>query len=181
VADLPNGAATNGPAQKTPGGEAVSDDEPGGTIIHMFGPPPAVEGAPVTAERKGFCYPHWPVINEELRTVSCRKCKAPLDPIAVLLEVSRKHNDWVRLGEETRTMRKDIEALKAEEKRVKARTQSHGRKDAAEAVAAERAKLAARYAEIACRTDDARRALKRIDQLIARDLRERRAVRAGRP
>lgn len=144
------------------------DDETGagagGIIVHLFGPPPAVDGAPAKAPRAAACYPHRPLVDDAARSVSCSMCKAPLDPIDVLLQVARRHDDWVRLGEETRTMRRDLESLRAEEKRVKARTRRHTRKDAVEAVAAERERLA----EIASRTDDIRKAAKRIDQLMGR-------------
>jgi hypothetical protein len=151
-------------------GEPMSDDEPasGAIVVHLFGPPPAVDGAPAKAPRTGFCYPHRPLVDDAARTVSCTLCKAPLDPIDVLLQVARRYDDWVRIAEETRTMRRDLEALRAEEKRVKARTRLHARKDAVEAVAAERERLA----EIASRTDDIRRAAKRIDQLMGRRERE---------
>lgn len=139
-----------------------------GVIIHLFGTPPAVEGAPEVEWRGTGCYPHAPLVDRALRSVSCRRCKANLDPIEVLLEVAHRHEEWNRLTSEVRTMRATVEALKAEEQRVKARTKSHARKDADEAVAAERAKLERQRAEIACRVDDARRALDRIDQLIGR-------------
>jgi hypothetical protein len=154
------------------------DEKPAaGMIIHLFGAPPAVDGAPtVNRERRsdicrrdeGSFAPHAPLVDSHTRLVTCSRCKAPLDAFDVLLEVARRHEEWNRLSSESRTMRKEIEAMKAEEKRVKARTKSHARKDAASAVAAEREKLAEQHAEIACRTDDARRALKRIDQLIGR-------------
>lgn len=139
-----------------------------GNVVHLFGPPPAVEGAPEVAPRKGYCYPHRPILDEEMRAVSCGKCKAPLDLFDVLLLVSRRYDEWVRLAEETRTMRAEIEALRAEEKRVKARTKSHGRKEAAEAVAAERDKQTRARHEVLTRTNDIRRSLKRIEQLMGK-------------
>ncbi len=149
----------------------MSDDEkpPGAIVVHLFGRPPAVEGAPALVERYGGCYnDHSPLLDATNRAVTCGRCKATLDPFDVLAKVAIRHEQWSRLTRQISAMRDEIEALKAEEQRVKARTKSHARKDATEAVAAERDKLAKQRAEIACRVDDARRALKRIDQLIAR-------------
>ena len=144
----------------------MSDDEGGGLIIHLFGPPPAIEGAPEKAVR-AFCYPHRPLLDETSRTVECSRCKQKLDPFDVLLIVARDHASWVSLKKETAAMRAQLLAMQNEEKRVKARTKSHRNKDAVAAVQAERRKDYKRRLEIRSRTDDIRRALKRIDQLTA--------------
>lgn len=147
----------------------MSDETPPpGTLIHLFGPPPAVDGAPLVAQNGPFCFPHAPNVDNVSRSVSCRRCKATLDPFDVLLEVARRHEQWTRLIEETSTMRKQLAAMQAEEKLVKARTRSASRKDASEAVAAERAKQERARAELACRVDDIVRAARRIDQIIGR-------------
>lgn len=143
----------------------MSDD--GAIVIHLFGPPPAIEGAPEVVERTGFCYPHAPVLDKNARTVTCKRCKLRLDPFDVLLLVARDHDEWVRLKKESSAMRQELDAMKKEERRVKARTKSHRNKDAVEAVKAERLKDYKRRLEIRSRTDDVRRALKRIDQLTA--------------
>lgn len=146
----------------------MTDTPPTGLLFHLFGPPPAVDEAPSVGERNWTCYPHAPTVDEVSRTVTCKRCKQQLDPIDVLIMVSRQHEQWTRLLEETSAMRKALEALKAEEKRVKQRTKSHGRKDAAEAVAAERAKLEQQRFDIARRLDEARGSLDGIDRLIGR-------------
>lgn len=153
------------------------DESRPGIVLHLFGPPPAVDGAPSVARdgslcpkgRNGVWTHHAPLVDKVARTVSCANCERQLDPIDVLLEVARRHEDWTRLARESRTMRADLAAMQSEEKRVKARTKSAARKDAAAAAAAERAKLERELAEIACRTDDVRRAITRIDQLIKRN------------
>lgn len=155
----------------------MGDD--GGTIIHLFGAPPAIEGTPEVVERKGFCYPHAPRVDKVSRTVTCAKCKQALDPVDVLLEVARNHDHWSALLNQTRTMRAELEALKAEEKRVKARTKSHRNKDAQEAIRAERQRSERKRAEMSVRVDDIRRALKRLDQLIGLEVREARAMVLG--
>lgn len=121
----------------------MTDPEaPGAVIVHLFGPPPAVEGAPEKKVRPGqFCWPHWPLIDKVSRLVTCKRCKSPLDPVDVLLEVAERHDEYVRMMDQTRTLRRELEQLHAEEKKVKARTRSHSRKDALAAVAAEREKM----------------------------------------
>jgi hypothetical protein len=144
------------------------DEKPGAKVVHLFGPPPAVEGAPIIGERYGRCYRHSPELDADTRAVTCGRCKASLDPFDTLMLVAQRHEEWARLSDESRTMRKELEALKAEEQRVRQRTQSHARKDAAEAVAAERAKTERQRFEIGQSVDDARRALDRIDRRIGR-------------
>jgi ElaB/YqjD/DUF883 family membrane-anchored ribosome-binding protein len=152
------------------------DEKPGGltfdvqlgTVVHLFGPPPAADGVPVVQPRDWRCFKHSAVLDRTARTVTCSACNKSLDAFDLLADVADDFQRWTRLHAECRAMRTEIESLKAEEKRVKARTASHARKDAAAAVDAERERLSRNHFEIACRTDDARRALARIDQLIGR-------------
>lgn len=155
----------------------TDDEQPlGGVIIHLFGPPPAVEGAPsVDREGSSLCssggqtwHQHSPVVDKVSRTVTCGACKRPLDAIDVLLEVASKHAQWNRLRDEVRSMRREVESLRAEEKRVKARTKSHARKDAVDAVDAERARHDESRRIIAYTTDEMRGALDKIDRQIGR-------------
>jgi hypothetical protein len=159
----------------------VSDDDdeqpsPGGMVIHLFGPPPAVEGAPrIDRDSSGLCagadrvwHPHSPVVDKVARTVSCGVCKRALDPIDVLLEVAGRHEQWKRLTEEVRTMRGQLATLRDEETRTRARTKAHSRKDAVEAVEAERARHDRGRQIIAFTTDEVRRALDKIDRQIGR-------------
>lgn len=146
----------------------MSDDEtlPGAIVIHLFGPPPAIDGAPTVEYRGGVCYPHAPLVSMTARTVTCKRCKEQLDPIDVLRQVARDHALWVRLHEETRTMRKEIEALKEEEKRVKARTKSASRKDAETAVQAERERSLESRRRIAYNADEAIRLMQAIRRAV---------------
>lgn len=145
----------------------MTDDEGGGLVIHLFGPPPAIEGAPEKAERTGFCYPHSPVLDEVSRTITCKRCKSPLDPFDVLLVVARDYEHWVSLKKESATMRAQLATLQTEEKRVKARTKTHRNKDARAAVADEKRKQLARCLELKEIGIDIRRKLQRVDALAA--------------
>jgi len=137
-----------------------------GIIVHLFGEPPAVEGAPEQARKDWRCWPHSPIVDETSRTVTCKRCKTLLDPIDVLLQVASEHARWVQLGEEQRLLAQQVGQLKEEEKRVRARTKSHSRKDADEAVAAERARHEEQRLHVLTRTDEIRRCLARIDHLM---------------
>lgn len=68
-----------------------------------------------------FCY-HRPVeVDENKRVVTCKLCGAVLDPIEVLLRLARGEERMLATTEKLRAMRAQIEVLKAEEVRVKAR------------------------------------------------------------
>jgi hypothetical protein len=135
-------------------------------IVHLFGPPPAVEGAPEKGPSDYTCYPHSPFIDRTSRVVRCKRCKTQLDPVDVLLQVADQHQDYVRMLEDTRTLRRDLEQMRIEEKKLKQRMQSHSRKDVGVAVAAEREKLLKQYSEVVTRAREIAHAGKRIEELI---------------
>lgn len=80
------------------------------------------------------------VVSEAERSVTCTACGATIDPIDVLLSYAREERRWRNWRAETGKQVAKVEALKAEEKRVKARTKNASRKDAQVAVDAERAR-----------------------------------------
>jgi hypothetical protein len=140
-------------------------------VIHLFGPPPAIDGAP-SVERGKTCYPHSPVVDSVSRTVKCRRCEQQLDPVDVLITVSRQHEDYKRMLEETSTMRKQFAALEAEEKRVKARTKAASRKDAQAAVEEEREREGLRRQQ----TAEAAKEIARLSERILRLARTEKAA-----
>lgn len=142
------------------------EEKPRGLVIHLFGEPPEVEGTPETTGSARRCWPHAPLIDNQSRLVTCKRCNRQLDPVDVLLQVADRYDDYLRISTETSTMRKQLEELRAEEKRIKARMAAHSRKDAVAAVAEERERWQKRLYEIATRTAEVSRACKRIDQLI---------------
>ena len=62
-------------------------------------------------------------------------------PVDVLIQVANRHREYVRMSEETRTLRAGLAQLQAEEKKVKARLKRHSKKDSEIAVAAERDRI----------------------------------------
>lgn len=139
-----------------------------GVLIHLFGEPPVIDGAPEEAPRKGFCWPHAPSVDKVSRLVTCKRCKSQLDPVDVLLQVADHYDDYVRLGKETSTMRTQLVELRAEEKRIKARMQSHSRKDADVAVSAERERWLESLRRIGGHTDEIARAARLIAKVIGK-------------
>lgn len=73
-------------------------------------------------ERRGRWCPHLKVeVCPEDRTVSCRTCKAVLDPFAVLRGFARRETRLRGYETEVRELKRRIEELRAEERRIKAR------------------------------------------------------------
>ena len=104
-----------------------------GTLIHGKWP---------SIPRRQRCRHHAYEIDALARLVRCQSCGAELDAFKVLNEYAtgeRTFRDYRRM---TRLQSSRLEDLRAEEKRVKARTRNASRKDAGDAVAAERKRLA---------------------------------------
>jgi hypothetical protein len=89
------------------------------------------------------------LLCESSRRVSCKACGALLDAFDVLMGYARRERTWRYWDAETRQARLDLEALKSEERCVKARTANALRKDADHAVAEERRKSEANRRAIA--------------------------------
>lgn len=89
------------------------------------------------------------LLCESSRRVSCKECGALLDAFDVLMAYARRERTWRYWDAETRQARLDLEALKSEERCVKARVANALRKDADHAVAEERRKSEATRRAIA--------------------------------
>lgn len=87
----------------------------------------ALDELPVTVERgsKTKCSHQRSSLNEHDRTVNCRDCGVPLDPIDVLRRLANSREYLVRQGmslrHEVDSLSKTVEALKRDEKNTKAR------------------------------------------------------------
>jgi hypothetical protein len=144
----------------------VSDDKI--DVDAIIGPVLGILGeqGPIATNYSGpKCWNHAPMVDAVNRTVTCKKCGAGLDPIDVLAKIAHANANADYQRNERRQLAEQVEQLKAEEKRVRARTKSHRNKDARGAVADEKRKQLARCLELKERTEEARRALERIDKL----------------
>lgn len=88
------------------------------------------------------------LVDAAKRTLECKNCKAVLDPFEVHLQYAHRERTWRGWDQERRAAEKRIEELKAEERKIKARTKAASRKDAQAAVAEERHKSFRKRAEI---------------------------------
>lgn len=88
----------------------------------------------------GLCGHKRTQLDADKRAVTCRDCGKTLDPFDVLMEYARAERVWQQWDRDTDELRREVARLKEEERKVKARTQSASRKDAAVAVEAERAR-----------------------------------------
>lgn len=69
---------------------------------------------------------HWNVnIDEKNRSISCRKCGTIIDPFGYLLQWAEEERqtelNLICLKQDEKRLKKGIEELRAEEKRIKAR------------------------------------------------------------
>lgn len=108
------------------------------------------------------------VVDEVQRTVACATCEAPLDPIQVLLEYARKERHWRQWDAEVSRCHDQLAELKAEERKVKARTKNATRKEADSAVAEERVRTERERLLMAELARDAGALCRRIDGLARR-------------
>lgn len=87
-----------------------------------------------------FCVHSAYIVQQEQRIVTCKACRANLDPFDILLRRALRQSVSENVDDEIKKKRQRLQALDAEERRVKARVRTAKRKDAEAAVAAERAK-----------------------------------------
>lgn len=76
----------------------------------------------ITIVHKGAYCRHMSVlINETRRTIECARCEAQLDPFSVLVEYARHERTFSWAEKNLLDIRRRVEELKKEERRVKAR------------------------------------------------------------
>lgn len=107
-------------------------------------------------------------IDEGTKTVVCGKCGAPLDAFQLLLDYATRERSWRYYDSEIRCAKQQLAELKAEERKVKARTKNATRKEAVAAVAEERVRSERERMVIAELARDIVAAAKRIDGLTTR-------------
>lgn len=120
-------------------------------------------------KREGpYCFHRQYQLDEGSRTVACGRCGTPLDAFQVLLDYAHGERHWRYVDGEARDAAKRLEELKAEERRVKARTKNASKKEADAAVAAERVRTERERMVIAQLARDAGALCRRIDGLTRR-------------
>lgn len=115
-----------------------------------------------------FCRHRQTVVDESDRTVACGSCGKALDAFQVLLEYARRERHWQCWDQEVGNKTRELAELKDEERKVKARTKNAARKDAGEAVAAERARTEKTRHEVIMAARDVTALGKRIEQMMTR-------------
>lgn len=123
-----------------------------------------VFGSQTSVKYSGFCRHAQTEVDEGVRAVTCKSCGAVLDPFDVLLAYARRERSWHYWDAETRVAQKRVGELKAEERKIKARTKAASRKDAALAVEDERRKGGLRR----CQTAEAAKEIARLTAKILR-------------
>lgn len=110
----------------------MSDENPAGLTLHFGGeetfvPDNVVKGrfgedhVPMRSGRisERTCWHRESIVDAEARRVQCGTCHVDLDPIAVLAEIARQ-GEWVlALRKEKRKLEGEIDALKADAKRLR--------------------------------------------------------------
>lgn len=124
------------------------------------------------ASHGGTCWQHQPRVLQLERRVNCAKCGVALDPFDVLVSIARDHDRQKYYAAEHRRRMTELDEMKAEEKRVKARTKAASRKDAQTAVDAERARTLAARRKCIEKLNDARRIHDEMRRLLGREFDE---------
>ena len=131
-------------------------------------PPASPEPQNDTVGYSRYCRHLRTVLDEKRRTVACRDCAKALDAFDVLLQYAHGERHWVSRENEAREAAERVAKLKDEERRIKARTKAASRKDAATAVAAERARSEGERFEIIQAARDIAEASRRIERITTR-------------
>lgn len=115
-----------------------------------------------------YCTHHSIIVSAHDRQVTCRTCTRVLDPFDVLLGYATKERSLREWATETRAKQTELEALRDEERKVKARVKSASRKDAHTAVAAERARGERERDQIIQAARDIAAGCRRIERITQR-------------
>lgn len=144
----------------------MSDDNATNVVTVNFG---AGETSVKDHYGQRFCSHARMELDTKARSVACGTCGQQLDAFQILLDYAVRERNWRHYDVELRELSKKLEELKAEEQRVKARTKTADRKEAAAAVAAERQR----------HRDLRERAHRNAQQIVALAERIARSMKAG--
>ncbi len=125
-------------------------------------------GQTTKVQGHSFCGHDRALVDVALRVVTCRDCGKTLDAFDRLLEYAQGERAWQSREKECRDAAKRLHELKAEERRVKARTKSASRKDSDTAVRDEQARTEKMRLEVIQAARDVGALAKRIEQRCQR-------------
>jgi predicted nucleotidyltransferase len=112
-----------------------------------------------------FCFHRQYEVDESTHTVACGSCGIPLDAFEILLDYAQRERSWRYYENEITRAKEALAELKAEERKVKARTRNASRKEAEAAVAEERVRSEKARREITEKARDIGQLCRRIEQL----------------
>ena len=142
----------------------VSPEPAPDNVLHVnFGQQSEIDSA-----RRLRCHHHSYKLNSRERTVTCSACDAQLDAFEVLLDYARAERNWRNWDTERLKQMAQLDELKAEERKIKARTRAASRKEADAAVAHERARSEKERFEIIQAARDIGELVRRIERTATR-------------
>lgn len=125
-----------------------------------------IEATPRHESPAAYCRHQRLRVDARARTLKCSDCECDVDPFQALENFVLRERQLAQLSKEITEARQRLQALEAEEKRVKARTRQHSRKDAEAAVEAEREKHRQRFEHLTCKLDSIRGLVDEVDRAL---------------
>lgn len=110
--------------------------------------------APTLGYGHAECWLHQPEVLPLARKVQCKRCRAALDPLDVLISLTRQAGYIECLRADKKRLEESIAELKHSEKLAKGRVKRAEAKDAAAAVAKERERLADMHLRLAFKAEE---------------------------
>lgn len=107
-------------------------------------------------------------LDTESRTVSCVYCKKQLDAFDALVEIMRDERNALFAHQRYEEERKRVQELRNEEKKIKARIRNAKRKDADEALKAERERHALEMRRVLAQCSEVRGLVSKMENACAR-------------
>ena len=118
-------------------------------VLGLDAPKPTIGYGP-----RDECWRHEPEVQQLARKVVCKRCGTPLDPLDVLVSLTRDAGYIDSLHHERKRLEARIAELKHDEKLTKARLKNANGKDAELAVAKERERLAEMHRTLAYKAEE---------------------------
>jgi hypothetical protein len=136
-------------------------------VLGLLEPEAPTRQTKITSDRSA-CRHRQIRLDGDQRTVTCTGCGKALDAFDVLLDYGRGERSWRTWDSLISAAAQNLERLKTEERKTKARLQHASRKDALAAVDEERVRTERMRLEITERARDIGQLCRRIEQLAHR-------------